>query len=304
MTVTPMRPARASRQQQDQDLYEKIKAKMANPHGPSEIETIRPGTARLILDNLNSNNRPKKTLKIAQFAHDMETNNWAVTGDTIKFSTLYLRDGQNRLEACCKAGQSFTTHIVYGLDDRIFTLLDRGKPRTPADAFAIAGIPNPTTVAGAVRWLEKFRTGNLKDRGSLQQDEALKAYNEHYDATLLERSVEAARHVNNADGTPKTIAVALFYLFAKKNSTLASEFFEAWATRNWGGRMRPVKKASTHLATLHEASNGRIHELARIKAWIAAWNLVVSNRVGQASDFKWSGSDDTMPRIKGRRVED
>lgn len=297
--MSEVKQLRPRTKQADEATFDQIKNLMQADHGPSVILKITPGVARLILDNLNSANRPKKTLKIALFAHDIATDNWALTGDTLKFSTLYLRDGQNRLEGCCKANKPFTTHAVFGLDDRIFAMLDRGKPRTVADAFAIDGIPNPSTVAGTVRWLEKFRTGDIKDRSSLQQDEGLKAYHTHYNATLMERAVEAARHVNNADGTPKTVAAALFYLFAKKNEPLATEFFEAWATRNWGGRMRPVKKASALIAKLHEASNGRIHELARIKAWIAAWNLVVGRRVGIAADFKWSGNEDVMPKIKG-----
>jgi len=300
MTVTPIELARGRRRPAHEDAtLEMIRQMMLGEHGPSTILRFKPAVARAILDEFNSNNRPKKSTKITQFAHDMTNGNWAVTGDTIKFSTLYLRDGQNRLEACAKSEKPFITHVVFGLDDRIFTLLDRGKPRTVADAFAIAGIRNPNTVAGAVRWLEKFRNNTIKDRGALQQDEGLAAYTAYYDPTLMERAVEAARAVSNADDTPKTIATALFYLFAKKNPTLAAEFFEAWATRNWGNRMRPVKKASAHLAQLHEASNGRVHELARIKAWIAAWNLVVSRRIGKAADFKWSGKDDAMPKIKG-----
>ena len=297
--VIKPKEARAAKQQlADEQEFARIKGLMQKPHGPSVILTITPGVARMILEQLNSANRPKKSMKIAQFAHDMTINNWALTGDTIKFSQLYLRDGQNRLEACVKSGKPLTTHAVFGIDDRIFTLLDRGKPRTVADAFAIAGIRNPNTVAGAVRWLEKFRTNTLKDRGALQQDEGLAAYSSHYNATKMERAVEYARHVNNADGTPKTVATALFYLFAERNSALAVEFFDAWATRNFGGRMRPMKRASAHLAAIHAASNGRIHELARIKAWIAAWNLVVDRHLGKEADFKWGGKNDVMPKIK------
>ena len=300
--VTPIeagRPRRNGRQLALDVSFEQIKEMMTQEHGPSVILRIRPTVARQILDSLNSTNRPKKSMKIGIFSHDMVSDNWALTGDTLKFSTLYLRDGQNRLEACCKSNKPFMTHVVFGLDDRIFTWLDRGKPRTVADAYAIAGIRNPNTVAGAVRWLEKFRTNTLKDRSVLQQDEGLSAYKEHYDSALIERAVDAAREVSNSDNTPKTIATALYYLFATKNAPLADEFFEAWATRNFAGRMRPLRKSSAHLAKLHQASNGRIHELARIKSWIAAWNLVVARNVGKMSDFQWGGNADNMPKIKG-----
>jgi len=300
--VTPIETARPRRSNARLALdvtLDQIKEMMTQEHGPSVILKIRPTVASEILEHLNSANRPKKSLKIGLFAHDMTHGNWKLTGDTLKFSTLYLRDGQNRLEGCCKSGKPLITHAVFGLDDRDFVWLDRGKARTVADAFAIAGIANPTTVSGAVRWLEKFRTNTLKDRGALQQDEGLQAYNDHYDPALMERAVEGARHVSNADGTPKTIATALLYLFMKKNETLAAEFTDAWATRNFGGRMKPLKKASALLAQLHSASNGRVHELARIKAWVAAWNLVVARRQGQVADFKWGGKEDTMPKIKG-----
>jgi hypothetical protein len=300
MTVADLKTARrAAKQNADEAFVERsIKHLMQEPHGPSVIMTFTPGAAKMILEQLNSNNRPRKSVKVAEFANYMTAGNWKLTGDTVKFSNLYLRDGQNRMEACVRSGVPFTTHVVFGLDDRIFTFLDNGKPRTVGDAFAIEGVENPTTVAGAVRWLEKFRTNTVKDRSGLTQNEGVNAFHEHYDSVRMKVSVAAARAVSNADDTPKTIAAALHYLFADKNPALANEFFEAWAARNWGGRMRPIKKASDYLAALNTASNGRVHELARISAWIVAWNLVVQRRVGRKPDFRWTPAD-AVPRIRG-----
>ena len=313
MTVVQVAPAR-QKAQQSADLaeYAKIRAKVTarEPHGPSTIMTFTSGLARLILNGdpdvkgdygLNSMNRPKKSAKITEFMEYMLKGDWKLTGDTVKFSDKYLRDGQNRLEACARSGVPLTTHVVFGLDDHIFPFLDNGKTRSVSDAFAIAGVQNSGTVAGAVRWLEKFKNDGLKDRSGLTQDSGIKAL-EGYDPNRLKEAVAAARAVYAADSTPRTVSTALYYEFAKRDHSLAKEFFEAWASRNWGGRMRPIKKASEHLAALHQASNGRVHELARIAAWIAAWNLVVARRIGIKNDFRWR-PEDPMPKIKGKEKQ-
>lgn len=274
--------------------FDEIKELMHKPHGPSIIRTITPGVAGDILHNetgLNANNRPKKKGKIADFANDMLRSQWKLTGDTIKFSDKkFLRDGQNRLEASVLSKKSFVTHIVFGIDDAVFTFLDRGKPRTNADAFVIARVPNAATVAGAMWWLEKFRSGNPKDRSSVNPYDALEAYKKHYDKRLMKKAVAAGRKVAKNAGEQKAVAVTLYYLFAEKDEGLADQFFEAWATRNFAGGMGPIKKASEYLVGLQKkqqearhAPTFRLRELARMAAWIAAWNLIVHKQQGKGT---------------------
>jgi hypothetical protein len=274
--------------------FEEIKDLMHKPHGPSIIRTITVDCARQILKEpggLNAGNRPKKTGKVAEFANYMAKDNWKLTGDTLKFSDKFLlRDGQNRLWASVESKKPFVTHIVFGIDDAVFTFLDRGKSRTNADAFVIAKVPNAGIVSGAMWWLEKFRhdgpsNGNVKDRSAIPPDDALAAYKKHYNDRLMKKAVAAGRSVSKAES--KAISVTLYYLFAKTDESLADEFFLAWSTRNYGGRMVPIKKAAEYLAGLQKEKGAtfRVRELARFAAWIEAWNLVVRKQKGSSKSF-------------------
>ena len=95
----------------------------------------------------------KKPKAIARYADDMAAQRWSLTGDTIKFSNeKRLRDGQNRLAACVRAGAAFSTYIVFGIDDAAFDRMDQGRNRSGSDVLAIAGYSNTAALSGAVRW--------------------------------------------------------------------------------------------------------------------------------------------------------
>jgi hypothetical protein len=100
----------------------------------------------------------------------MMADEWMLTGDTIKFSDAgLLRDGQNRLRACQRAGVPFRTHIVFGIEDEAFDRLDQGKNRNGADVLSIAGYQYVTALSGAVRWTHLIETGRAKSRDSSPQ---------------------------------------------------------------------------------------------------------------------------------------
>ena len=77
------------------------------PQGSLEFE-FTPEIAEYVLSKLNLHNRPKKPVKIVQYAKDMQDKNWSITGETLKFGTDgLLKDGQNRLAACIRAQTPF-----------------------------------------------------------------------------------------------------------------------------------------------------------------------------------------------------
>ncbi|MCD9821160.1 hypothetical protein [Bradyrhizobium japonicum] len=282
------------------ELVDLIEGYIKAPPETSVVLTFTPKVAEYVLKVHNVENRAAKPRKIIEFAADMTDALWKLTGDTVKFSGRpLLRDGQNRLFACVRSGKPFKTHVVFGVDDASFPWMDLGKRRNGGDALAILGVANSPVVSGMVRWLELFRTDRVKERGSLSPQETIEAY-ERSDSALIEEALVAARRVYAADETPRTLAGALYYQFAGADHELAAEFFEAWATRNFGGRMKPVKKASEYLARLYAASNGRVHDVVRAAVWVIAWNFVVARRIGTAPDFKWK-PESPFPRISKKR---
>jgi hypothetical protein len=125
----------------EQKTLERIRRYIDRPPENSKVFTITPTIAEALLRDYNFENRPKKPKAIARYADDMAAQQWSVTGDTIKFSKeKRLRDGQNRLMACVRAGAPFCTYIVFGVDDAAFDRMDQGRNRSGSDVLAIAGL--------------------------------------------------------------------------------------------------------------------------------------------------------------------
>lgn len=63
---------------------------------------------------------------------------WELNGESLKFDTSYMNiDGQHRLRACIKSGESFQSFVICGLTDSLE--VDRGKPRNVNDALKAEG---------------------------------------------------------------------------------------------------------------------------------------------------------------------
>src|SRR6266571_1480033 len=164
------------------------------PLNNSVVIEFSPKLAEIVLSKLNSKNRPPKPAKIKAYADDLSNGQWGLTGDSIKFgSDGLLKDGQNRLAACMRAGRPLETHVVFGVDPALFARMDIGKNRSGADVFAIAGISYATHASGAVRWLLILTSDDPANRGAqFSNEELLKAHREQFDGDRLEQSIQAA----------------------------------------------------------------------------------------------------------------
>jgi hypothetical protein len=269
------------------------------PH--SEIIEYSPGLADYILTNLSLGNRPKKLGKIKRYAQDLTEGRWGMTGDTIKFGANgVLRDGQNRLAACIRAGKSFRSHTVFGIDPDLFTRMDVGKNRTPADVFSIAGIAYANHVAGSVRWLLILTSDNPGDRGAQFSNETLlQAYREKFDTDRLEHSIQCALTVRRSTRHPAAPLAALHYLFAEKNLPLADSFFDEWAMDRAKRARAPTRYLQRSLVEVARQSNQRLHENVRNALIIKAWNAYLAGRALTKAEMQHAPGD-KMPEIAGR----
>lgn len=289
------------------DLMEQLTEWIKKPPETSRVVMITPKAAETILGigtegpGLNSHNRARKPGKIKEYANDMANSGWHLTGDTIKFTKAgVLGDGQNRLYACARARKSFLTHVVFGIDDAVFPWLDKGKQRSIGDDFFVDGMDNPQLLAHVMRWLELFRLGQVKERTTFTRAQIRDAYfNQGYDHELIALGMEKGLAVQKANNTPRSLAAALYYLFAQKDRELADAFFDAWANGTHAGRMNPISKANrTFAKIIRDNPLVRIHDTMRAAVWVIAWNLVVRNKKGMMSAFEWS-SHKPFPKIAG-----
>ena len=127
---------------------------------------ITPAMAESILQG-NVGNRKISQARVDDLVVDMAAGNWVHNGQTIVLNTSgKLLDGQHRLTACIQSGASFTTEIIYGIEDeRAFVTIDTGKTRGATDILFIEhGASNPR-MASALKALHEIfcYEGDYKD---------------------------------------------------------------------------------------------------------------------------------------------
>jgi hypothetical protein len=278
----------------EQKTLDRILHYIEHPPENSRVMAITPKICPELL-KYNESNRPQKSKKIAEYQKYMMAGEWMLTGDTIKFSNAkLLRDGQNRLKACERAGVPFRTHIVFGIDDEAFDRLDQGKNRNGADVLSIAGYQYVAALSGAVRWTHLIETGRAKSRDSYTPAEILRLLRERYEK--LQSFVQPGRSIYSTTGQPISLVIALLYLFEKANAPKAAIFAEAWQSGKWAGKFKPIALMQKKIGNLHSMAAGRVHDVVRAALVIKSWNLFVAGKRGQPADLRWDTAD-PFPQI-------
>lgn len=268
-------------EQQWEQLWEWI----CRPPDNSRVIVITPELAAMILNKLNNKNRRQRPANIKRFSIVMSSDDWMLTGDTIKFSRgKSLLDGQNRLRACVRSGKPFRTHVVFGIDDAAFDRIDNNAVRTNPDTFEIAGIPHAPIAAPAVRWimLEKDRVnGNPPNRGrKIDNTELYAAYNERIDADRLIEACRAAKTVGRL--LPTGSLAGYLYLFSEKSQTKADRFISDLASHKRAGRTLLDK-----IERLRKQNMGRLNELQINALIVQAWNAFYKGEKLTAAGLNW-----------------
>lgn len=117
----------------------------------SDVKTITPGLAEVMLNN-NPSNRRVRAVKQRQMASDMKAGRWAFNGEPIIVAkTGELNDGQHRLQAILESKAPQSMLIVFGVERETRTTLDQGGARSSGDYLHMEGIPNAATLGAITR---------------------------------------------------------------------------------------------------------------------------------------------------------
>jgi hypothetical protein len=117
----------------------------------STIKTITPANAESLLKK-NKNNRTVRPRRVDQYAKQIVSGQWQVTGEAIKIALDgSLLDGQHRLLAVIKAGIPTEFLVVEGLDPNVFKVLDSGLMRSAGDALSSVGFTSSKETASIAR---------------------------------------------------------------------------------------------------------------------------------------------------------
>lgn len=140
---------------------------------------VTPSMASELLKK-NSNNRRINQGIVANYASMMINGKWKE--DTFELIKIDLNgnilDGQHRLTAIVKSGISINLHLVDGMEENVFDVLDTGKKRNTTDIFHISGVKNSNIMPSIIK-LHQFLLENRNTRHSrhMSNVESLELYN-------------------------------------------------------------------------------------------------------------------------------
>lgn len=255
------------------------------------------GVSKYVIDTYNAGNRPIKPASIRSYGDDMQSDNWGITGDAVKFTDARkFRDGQNRCLASIRTGCSFVTDVRFGISDAEFSKMDRGKPRSPEDVLAIAGFSDTRTLSSAVRWIALYDQDKVKSRAGFKPDEVLHLVRGPY--ADLKTDISRARKIYETTTQPRGMVTALLFLARRANPEKAEAFANAFELGNYAGPFAPLKHAIRRLEQIRVQTQGRVHELVRFAILIKAWNAYVEGKRGSLSSMNWT-LEEEFPKVLG-----
>ncbi len=262
---------------------------VTNPPLHSVVAWIDPVAAKGILSLANEGNRPLNKGSIANLVAEHQSGNFGYTGDTLKFSKKgRLLDGQYRLSACVEANKGFQTHIVFGLDEAVFDILDRQRTRTPGDILAIAEVRDPLIVAGAVRWVISMTEGHrgITNRGMTPRKIRELATGPMKDVARYTRQSEEIRA---AYGIPPTMCAALLYLISRNSKATAESFIQDWlhGNRNYI-RNKAFDVLASRIQTCRKQNNGSMNRHVLAAMLVQAFNYWHANVAATPRALTWS----------------
>jgi hypothetical protein len=205
-----------------------------NPPLRSLVVKLSGATAKEVLRLYNTQNRRFKKSIERGIGSVIKSGDFEITGDTVKFGKSgRLLDGQHRLKGTEMVDTPIVTHVVFGLEDNVFDVLDQGKKRTPADILGLSGYEDPSLTASAILWVNTLTTGAVGDRRSQLPARVIReTADQHKD---LGKYILVAKQIAKAYNSgplptrqPPSLVAALLYVVSRKSEKIADEFAHEW----------------------------------------------------------------------------
>jgi hypothetical protein len=183
------------------------------------------------------------------------------------------------------AQRPFRTHVVFGIEDDAFDVIDSGKARTPGDTLHTAGVQHSEIVTPAVRWITILTSDDPMDRGRSFSNQAMLQLWKALDPDRMDRAVQWAVAAHKV--IPRGSLAACLYLFDLKNPKEAKRF-----AADVGNLRRAGRKLVDKFDVLRKERFGRIHENQRNALIIQAWNAFRSGQTVTQRQLNWADGKD------------
>lgn len=146
---------------------------------------------------------------------------WKVNGDTICLNGDRLLDGQHRLAAVVASGVTIQSFVIDGLPSDVFNTKDVGKRRSGGDTLGIIGEKNCYRMAAALAVIEKYMTGRADATVRYSNTEITDMIQKY---PGIREAINASHNTNGL--LPASLLDACYYLFSRKDQSLADEFVD------------------------------------------------------------------------------
>lgn len=267
----------------------------------SRVEILTPKRAQELLDTMGPN-RNLKLQHVRNLCDAIIAGEWALNGESIKIGRSgRMIDGQHRCTAVVETGISIRTLVTYGVPDQTFPSIDGGRPRTNGDVLSVDKMSQPSLVAAALGWLNRYLNGKIRHAGhcSLSHTHTVKMLTEH---PGIVESVPFGRKVKRL--MPGSIATFLHYWFSMTDQELADRFFNQLATGDGISQGDPDTSGIFALRRRLEDSAMKMSKQKLTPVYVyaltvKAWNATRSRSVINHLVWKNSGErQEPLPEIK------
>lgn len=192
-----------------------------------QVIEMTPEFAQELLDKNHPNNRTPKETRVQQYERDISAGLWKLTWQAIaQDEDGYLVDGQNRLAAIIRSGQSVPVTFCQNAPKNAILGADCGAVRNVADAAKISGKPLPHGAVGYSSVARSMAAGIAKQRNQMTIQETLSFIKQHKEA--LEFAFEClGRNVRMLTQAPIRAVIARSY-YKRNSRTRIREFCDVY----------------------------------------------------------------------------
>ncbi len=256
-------------------------------------ERVTVKMAKEFLDSCRENQRRINPRHVTEVADAILMGRWRYNGESIKFDIEgCMIDGQHRCFAAIKAGKSFISDIVYGLPvDAYYTIDYKQKQRSMGDILKIEGEQNTCRLASALAWNIAYNANSIvssgKKAGIAPDAIQISAELKHHP-----KMRDSASYVSNCRHLMGTGPLAfLHYLFGRKDSEKANEFFDQLATGENLSKTNPVLYIRKVLLEDKIQNKAKLPIGEKMAYVIKGWNVLRNGKIANSvNSIKWKST--------------
>ena len=220
-------------------LLNRLMADLSTYRFVPQVE-VTPSLARRLIALNAENNRVKQERLVERYARDMEAfnpvtgkRNWREkTGQVIQIATDgTVINGQHRLHAVVKSGQTIRFDLCFGVDPRDIVVVDAHKGRSTNDIIRVSGGRDLSGVGAIVRWVLAWERGQYTGTSGNFTPTPVEIQSRFEQAPELFAAASArGKDCQNRNLAPQRVAGMAYYLLREIDKGEADDFFDQFVS--------------------------------------------------------------------------